>query len=173
MHFFPGRGQHLPGKYLFFPQSGNLPSAGYRMAGRGRKCAKSYIFQLFWAPRALPLEKSEGFRTFRVQKQFQALPARQGPSEEPPRRSPPPPSSGAERGGSKALLVGQGPSEEPLRRSPLDRGLSGGAPKGSPLDRGQTHQPAPVALPPASRQTHQPVQPPCRHVPFALHAIRT
>ena len=131
-----------------------------------RKC-------VFWAPRALPLEKSEGFIIFRVQKQFQALPARQGPSEEPPRRSPPPPSSGAERGGSKALLVGQGPSEEPLRRSPLDKGLSGGAPKGSPLDRGQTHQPAPVALPPASRQTHQPVQPRCRHVPFALHAIRT
>ena len=96
-----------------------------------------------------------------------------GPSEEPPRRSPPPPSSGAERGGSKALLVGQGPSEEPLRRYPLDKGLSGGAPKGSPFDRGPTHQPAPVALPPASRQTHQPVQPRCRHVPFALHAIRT
>ena len=154
VHFFPGRGQHLPGKCVFFPKSGNLcrifkrclerPSAGYRMADRGRNVRK-----------------------------FQALPARQGPSEEPPRRSPPLPSSGAERGGSKALLVGQGPSEEPLRRSPLDKGLSGGAPKGSPFDRGPTHQPAPVALPPASRQTHQPVQPPCRHVPFALHAIRT
>ena len=144
---------------------------------------KVIFFHLFWAPRALPLEKSEGFIIFRVQKQFQALPARQGPSEEPPRRSPldggragrlqkAPPSSGAERWGSKAFLVGQGPSEEPPRRSSLDRGLSG-APKGSPLDRGQTHQAAPVALPPASRQTHQPVQPPCRHVPFALHAIRT
>ena len=154
VHFFPGRGQHLPGKCVFFPKSGNLcrifkrclerPSAGYRMADRGRNVRK-----------------------------FQALPARQGPSEEPPRRSPPLPSSGAERGGSKALLVGQGPSEEPLRRSPLDKGLSGGAPKGSPFDRGPTHQPAPVALPPASRQTHQPVQPRCRHVPFALHAIRT
>ena len=141
-------------KMCVFPKSGNLcrifkrclerPSAGYRMADRGRNVRK-----------------------------FQALPARQGPSEEPPRRSPPLPSSGAERGGSKALLVGQGPSEEPLRRSPLDKGLSGGAPKGSPFDRGPTHQPAPVALPPASRQTHQPVQPPCRHVPFALHAIRT
>ena len=54
VHFFPGRGQHLPGKCVFFPKSGNLcrvfkryvegPSAGYRMAGRGRKCAKIDIF---------------------------------------------------------------------------------------------------------------------------------
>ena len=163
--FFLDAGNIYQENVCVFPKSGNLcrifkrclerPSAGYRMADRGRNVRK-----------------------------FQALPARQGPSEEPPRRSPldggragrlqkAPPSSGAERGGSKALLVGQGPSEEPLRRSPLDKGLSGGAPKGSPFDRGPTHQPAPVALPPASRQTHQPVQPPCRHVPFALHAIRT
>ena len=152
--FFLDAGNIYQENVCVSPQSGNLcrvfkrcvegPSAGYRMADRGRNVRK-----------------------------FQALPARQGPSEEPPRRSPPPPSSGAERGGSKALLVGQGPSEEPLRRSPLDKGLSGGAPKGSPFDRGPTHQPAPVALPPASRQTHQPVQPRCRHVPFALHAIRT
>ena len=50
VHFFPGRGQHLPGKCVFFPKSGNLcrvfkrymegTSAGYRMADRGRNVRK-------------------------------------------------------------------------------------------------------------------------------------
>ena len=57
VHFFPGRGQHLPGKCVFSPKSGNLcrvfkrymegSSAGYRMAG------EKSIFQwenvYFWA----------------------------------------------------------------------------------------------------------------------------
>ena len=54
VHFFPGRGQHLPGKCVFFPKSGNLcrvfkrcvegPSAGYRMADRGRNVRKNRFF---------------------------------------------------------------------------------------------------------------------------------
>ena len=54
VHFFPGRGQHLPGKCVFFPKSGNLcrvfkrcaerPSAGYRMADRGRNVREKHFF---------------------------------------------------------------------------------------------------------------------------------
>ena len=54
VHFFPGRGQHLPGKCVCFPKSGNLcrvfkrcvegPSAGYRMENRGRNVRKNRFF---------------------------------------------------------------------------------------------------------------------------------
>ena len=120
VHFFPGRGQHLPGKCVFFPQSGNLPSAGYRMAGRGRKCVKIALFlKLFWAPRALPLEKSEGFILSRVQNSSRPSPLDRGRARS---LQGVPRSTEAERGGSKRLPLRQGPSGGALRRSSLDRG---------------------------------------------------
>ena len=69
---------------------------------------KLISFKFFWAPRALPLEKSEGFRIFRVQNSSRPSPLDRGRARSPQ--------------GVPRLPLRQGPSGGALRRFSLDRG---------------------------------------------------